>query len=43
MHPVGARVKEIALMREHANLIEEGAISGTQTFLPVFRVMVSVR
>jgi hypothetical protein len=43
MHPVGARVKEIALMREYANLIEEGAISGTQTFLPVFRGIASVR
>jgi hypothetical protein len=43
MHLVDARVKEIALMREHANLIEEGAISGTPTFLPVFRVMASVR
>jgi hypothetical protein len=43
MHLVDARVKEITLMREHANLIEEGAIGGTQTFLPVFRVKASVR
>jgi hypothetical protein len=43
MHLVDARVKEIALMREHADLVEEGAISGTQTFLPVFRILASVR
>ena len=36
MHPVGAGVKEIALMREHAISPGKGSVTaGTQTFVPV--------
>jgi len=44
MHLVGARVKEIALMREHAISPGKGSVTARrQTFVPVFRVMASVR
>jgi hypothetical protein len=40
MHLVDGRVKEIALMREHANLTGQRSVTAeTQTFVPVFRVM----
>ena len=40
MHPVGARVKEIAFMRKHAVPPGKGSVTAEiQTFLPVFRVM----
>ncbi len=44
MHLVGARVKEIALMREHVISPGKGSVTARrQTFVPVFRVMASVR
>src|SRR4029077_1532129 len=44
MHLVGARVKEIARIRERAISPGKGSVTAeTQTFLPVFRVMAGVR